>query len=116
MSEQPTNDSGITPSAQQPLPQNIPCPSASPGGYAIAAFVLGIVSFFTCGPCIGIPALIIGLIELQRIKQRVSPVEGKPFALTGAILGGVNTVFWSLFICFYIVMIVIMILAGAFSD
>lgn len=116
MNEQTLPDPGMTPPEQQPLQQNIQCPSTSPGGYAIAAFVLGIVSFFTCGPCIGIPALIIGLVELQRIRQRTSPVEGKPFALTGAILGGVNTVFWSLFLCFYIVMIVIMIIAGAFAE
>ena len=32
-----------------------------------------------------------GLIELRNIKNKVSPAEGRPFALVGAILGGINT-------------------------
>lgn len=66
-------------------------PSFSPGGAAIAAFVMGILSFMMCGPCTGVPALIVGLIELHNIRDRRSPEEGRPFALAGAILGAVNT-------------------------
>lgn len=93
-------------------PPYVQQPSGSASGYAIAAFVLGIAAFITCGPCAGIPALILGLIELRNIKNRVSPVEGKPFALVGAILGGVNTALLVLAILFYAAFIVFFIMAG----
>lgn len=81
--------------------------SSSPGGYAIAAFVLGIVSFVTCGPCAGIPALIFGLIELRNIRNHTAPVEGKPFALAGAILGGINSAVVIFVIIFYLIFIIL---------
>ena len=64
-----------------------------------------------CGPCFGPPALVIGLVELQKIKNHVSSREGRAFALAGAILGGVSLALVILFVGFYVVMIVIMILA-----
>ncbi len=79
--------------------------STSPSASAIIAFVLGILAFITCGPCTGIPALIIGLIELRNIRNNASSPEGKPFALVGAILGGVNFALMIFAILFYIVMI-----------
>ncbi len=84
--------------------------SGSPSGYAIAAFVLGILSFAMCGPCAGIPALILGLIELQNIKSMRAPPQGKPFALIGAILGGVNFALVVLLILFYLIIMLIAVL------
>ena len=93
----PDNASGVEspqsippPVPPQSAPPPVTHPPASPSAYAIAAFVLGIVSFAMC--CAGIPALVLGLIEMRNIRNGISPTEGKPFALIGAILGGVSTV------------------------
>ena len=86
------------PAAFQPLP-------SSPSTSAIIAFVFGILAFITCGPCTGIPALILGLIELRNIRNGMSSVEGKPFALVGAILGGINVALIFVAILIYIVII-----------
>lgn len=99
--------------APEPVPPLQP-QSAAPSGYAVAAFVLGILSFVTCGPCAGLPAFILGLVELRSIKDRESPAEGKPFALAGAILGGVNAALAVLVILFYVVAIILLILAQDF--
>ena len=80
-------------------------------GLSIAAFVLGLISFIGCGPCFGLPALVIGLMELQNIKNQVSSREGRAFALAGAILGGVSLALTILIVAFYVVVIVIVILA-----
>jgi hypothetical protein len=87
-------------SASAVQPSVTPQAAAFPSAYAIAAFVLGIISFSMC--CAGIPALVLGLIELRNINNRTSPVEGKPFALIGAILGGVSTALMFLFGFFYL--------------
>ena len=88
----------------------------TPSGYAIAAFVLGILSFITCGPCAGIPAFVLGMVELRHIKERASPVEGRPFALAGAILGGISSALAILMILLYIVVILFALLAhGSFG-
>jgi len=86
-------------------------PSPSPGGVAIAVFVMGILSFMMCGPCTGIPALIVGLIELRNIRDRRSPDEGKAFAMAGAILGAANTGMAILVLLFYSVAIVSFLIA-----
>lgn len=110
MSEQISNHSGTVMPPQSVPPQHTQ-PSVSPSGYAIAAFVLGILSFVTCGPCAGIPALILGLVELRHIKNQASPIEGKPFALAGAILGGISSAFLIIVILFYVGVILIALLA-----
>lgn len=110
------NESGaeMTPQRMPPT-ASLPRP-ASPGGYAIAAFVLGILAFVTCGPCAGIPAFILGMIELRHIKERASPVEGRPFALAGAIMGGINSALAILVILFYAGFILFAVLAhGTFG-
>lgn len=85
----------------------------SPSGLSIAAFVLGLLAFVGCGPCFGPPALVIGLMELQNIKNHVSSQQGRAYALIGAILGGVSRAFLILFVGFYVVVILIAILAEA---
>ena len=74
--------------------------------------MLGILSFVLCGPCTGIPALIVGLIELKNIKEKMSSEEGKAFALTGAILGGANLALAIMAILLYVVMILFFFAAG----
>lgn len=97
-----------------PMPPPVYDPRAySPSGLSIAAFVLGLLAFVGCGPCFGPPALVIGLMELQNIKNQVSSQQGRAFALIGAILGGVSLAFVILIVGFYVVMILIAILAEA---
>jgi len=90
---------------QPPQPVTQPSPS-SPSASAIVAFVFGILAFITCGPCTGIPALIIGLIELRKIRNNLSNVEGRPFALVGAILGGINAALVFFAVLVYVIIIV----------
>ena len=86
--------------------------SPAPSGFAIAAFVLGILSFVTCGPCFGLPALVFGMIELRRIGNRTSSVEGRPFALTGTILGGISCALAVFVIIIYVAVILFVIMSG----
>jgi hypothetical protein len=74
--------------------------------------VLGILSFAVCGPCAGIPAFIIGLTELTRIKRGAAPPEGKPFALAGAILGGINSALLIFGILLYLAIALFIIIVG----
>jgi hypothetical protein len=104
-----SSSGGLTPAHSN---ASLPPHRSSPGGYAIAAFVLGIISFATCGPCAGLPALIIGLIELRNIRNHVSPVEGRPFALAGAILGGINSALAILLVILYVLFMLFFFLAG----
>ena len=111
MTEQIPDQPEMTP-APPMAPPPVNASAFTPSGLSITAFVLGILSFVTCGPCFGIPALILGLIELQNIKNRRSSTEGRPFALTGTILGGISSALALLLIVFYIVMILVVIVAG----
>ncbi len=54
-------------------------------GLAIAALVLGILSFFSCGLAI-IPALICGIIALVKISSSQGCLKGKGMAITGIVL------------------------------
>ena len=102
------------PPAPPPMPPPVYDPRAySPSGLSIAAFVLGLLAFVGCGPCFGPPALVIGLMELQNIKNQVSSQQGRAFALIGAILGGASLAFIILIVGFYVVIILIAILAEA---
>lgn len=84
----------------------------SPSGLSIAAFVLGILSFIGCGPCFGLPALVIGLVELKNIRDNASSAEGRAFALTGAILGGISVGLAVLIAGIYTVIILLAFLTG----
>lgn len=85
----------------------------SPSGLSIAAFVLGILSFMGCGPCFGLPALVIGLVELKNIRDNASSAEGRAFALTGAILGGISVGLAVLIAGIYTLIILFAFLTGA---
>jgi len=79
-------------------------------GMAIAAMVLGIVSFiplFCIGPLLAIPALIMGFIALSAIKRAPAQLGGRGMALTGLLLSAGNLVLW-------VVMIVLFVMAPGF--
>ena len=71
---------------------------------AIVSLILSISSLFMC-LLTSIPGMVIGLVSLNNIKNSEEPLDGKQFAMAGAIVGGIFT-FISL------VVIIVMIIAG----
>lgn len=79
-----------TPNQGQPT---TPVPDGnSSGPKAIAALILGILSVLCMGFMTGIPAIIIGSMELRDIKAGKSPASGKSIAKIGYILGIIGTI------------------------
>ena len=59
-------------------------------GAAVASLVLGLLSF--CMTLLtGIPAIILGIIGLNRINKSQGRVTGQGFAITGIVTGGLGT-------------------------
>jgi uncharacterized membrane protein len=73
-------------------------------GMAIAALVCAIIGFICCWNCcgqfVGIAALVLGFLELQKIKKGESSAKGKWMAITAIIVGiidiiiGIINVLW----------------------
>ena len=59
-----------------------PHPNARTSGLAIAAFVLGILSFFTC-LVTTIPAIILGIVAMARINSSRGALKGTGMAIAG---------------------------------
>lgn len=92
----------------RPWPQD---PGATPiiGGHAAAvaapaasqkpmiAMILAIAAFFCCGPLLGIPAAILGWMELDAIKNGRSPEGGRTMATVGLWGGVIATAFHTIF-------------------
>ena len=116
--------SPLTPVATAPPPQNQPWPQqgspvvaqpqpAAGGGAsqrAIIALVLAIAALFCCGPLAGIPAAIVGWMELDAINKGLSSAAGKWMAQVG-LWGGIA--FTILHIVGYIIYVLFMLMAGA---
>lgn len=58
----------------------------------LIAMILAIAAFFCCGPLLGIPAAILGWLELSAIKEGRSPASGKTMASIGLWGGIASTV------------------------
>lgn len=61
---------------------------SGPSQKAVIALILAIVALFCCGPFAGIPAAIVGWLELTAIKEGRSPADGKWMAMVG-LWGGI---------------------------
>ena len=91
---------GQQPPPYQPMPAPIygqTYPNANniqggASGRAIAALVLMILSFFTCGPLMSIPAIILGKQEMDAIKRGQASRAGEGLAKAGFYGGIVSTV------------------------
>ena len=85
---------------QPPPPPAQPTITRPSQGLAVASMITaiaGIVFGFWCfGPMPGIAALIMGLIALSQIKKTPDKVGGRPFAVAGVIIGGINIAFYIL--------------------
>jgi len=75
------------PHFQQPVGRQS-AKSGGAGQKAIIALVLAGVALFCCGPFAGIPAAIVGWLELDAIKAGRSPADGKWMAMVG-LWGGI---------------------------
>ncbi len=71
-------------SALTSTPMQGPAVSVKTSGMAIAAMVLGILSFFSLG-LTAIPALIFGIISLVIIEKSGGRITGRGFAITGIV-------------------------------
>ena len=69
---------GAAPAADEPI-----TPKTS--GLAIAAFILGILGFFSCA-LTAIPAIICGIISLIKIEKSGGRITGKGFAIAGIVV------------------------------
>ena len=68
--------------------QNFAQPSAGASQKAIAALILAIAGLICCGPFTGIPAAIVGWMEMGSIKEGRSPQSGMWMAQVG-LWGGI---------------------------
>lgn len=89
---------------RQCLSMTVPShPGQGPGGLAITSFVLSLAGF-ACG-ITAIPGLIIGLVELGKIRRGESPAPGRGFALAGVIVGGIIIGLGLLYLLFVLVLV-----------
>jgi len=73
---------------------------------AVVTLILGILSLVCAGFLTGIPAIILGNMELKAIKKGEAPKEGEGVAKVGFILGIVGTVLTCLaMIGFFLIML-----------
>lgn len=96
------------------MPQAPMHPGAS--GRAVASLVLGIMSLICMGFLTGIPAIILGSMELRAIKAGQAPLAGEGVAKVGYILGIVGTVMTCLAVLALFAFIAFGISLGAFNE
>ncbi len=59
---------------------------------ATTALILALAGLFCCGPIAGLPAIIVGWMEISAINQGQSSPNGKGLATTGIIIGIASTI------------------------
>lgn len=89
---------GSYPGYAPPMPQNA-------SGRAIASMIISIVSFFTCGPFLSIPGMIMARMEMNAINEGKAPRAGETFAKIGFWVGLASTIVTGLVLIFYIFII-----------
>ncbi len=89
-----------------------PMAGQSSSGKAVAALILGILSLVCFGFLAGIPAIILGRMELKAIDQGLSPESNRTLAKVGYILGIVGTILTCLGLLAYIAIIVIAVISS----
>ena len=70
--------------------------SIKTSGMAIAAFVLGIMSIFTCA-LTAIPAIILGIVSLVRIEKSGGSLTGRGFSIAGIVVPAISLPLIALF-------------------
>lgn len=77
--------------AHPPVPGFPYPPQPSMDGGAVAALVLGIVSFVMCGIFTAVPAIIVGRAAVRRIDASGGALEGRGLATAGLVMGWIGT-------------------------
>lgn len=65
-------------------------PPPHTAGLAIASLVLGILGLSCFSFLAGIPALILGIIALNKIGKSAGLLQGQGFAIAGLVMGGIS--------------------------
>lgn len=73
-------------------------------GLALGSLICGVMSFICFGPLLSIPALVLGFMQLSKIKSDPVHYGGKGMAIAGMALGGLNLLLIILYIIFIIIM------------
>lgn len=84
-------------------PQQPPMQAAS--GRAVAALILGILSLVCMGFLAGIPAIILGKMEMNAIRAGTAPAAGESAAKVGFVLGIIGTTLTCLSMIFFFIMV-----------
>ena len=96
---------------QPPPPPAQPIITRPSQGLAVASMITaiaGIVFGLWCfGPLPGIAAMIMGLIALSQIKKTPDKVGGRPFAVAGVIIGGINIAFYILAAIWFLLSVIL---------
>ena len=92
-----------------------------PGAMAIVSLIAGILSILChCVPIAGaflgfilsVTAIVLGILEFNRIKKGISSEKGRGMAITGIILGGVGILVG----IFWLIVVSIIGITGAFGS
>lgn len=86
-----------------PTPSSPP-PVTSTSGRAITSLILGILSLTCCGFISGIPAIILGRLEMKTIDQSGLPNSNRTLAKVGMVLGIIGTALSILYALFTVIM------------
>jgi hypothetical protein len=108
-------DEHQVPVATPIAPPPSPMPPAA-GGRAVAALVLGILSLLCMGFLTGIPAIILGHMELAAIKAGKAAAAGESAAKVGYILGIIGTAFTCLTMLLFVILLALGISLGSVGE
>ncbi|MGH3411654.1 MAG: DUF4190 domain-containing protein [Marmoricola sp.] len=99
--------------SQPPPPQHPgygyypPPPPRETSGKAVAALVLGILAFVSCGPFTAIPAIFVGRSAMRDVDASQGRLQGRGMATAGFVLGILGTVLFAILIALVIIVVVI---------
>lgn len=98
----------------KPVEPSQPTQQSSTGSTrALVTLILGVLSLVCGGFVMGIPAIILGHMELKAIKNGEAPKEGEGIAKVGYILGIIGTVLTCLVILGMFLLMMLGISLGA---
>jgi apolipoprotein N-acyltransferase len=83
---------------------------------AVLSLVLGVAAVACCGPFTGIPAAIVGKMELDAIKQGRSPSSNQGMAKAGFLIGIIATLLYILLFAMALVFGLLPILIETFRS
>jgi len=84
------------PPAIPPFRPTVTKPSQSVALASMITAIVGLMFWGCFGPLPGIAAVVMGLVALSQIKKTPEKAGGKPYAITGIVIGTVTVVFYLL--------------------